>query len=145
MMRILIKTPVAQAAPQVFQGFTQELFMKLAPPFPRLKLLRYEGNQVGNRVLIRLNFLLFQQTWESLIVEQGQNENEYYFVDEGVQLPFFLKKVRHRHSIVPDGQGSVIIDDFRFNTPNRLLDYLMYPGLYLQFWIRKPVYRKIFA
>ncbi len=136
---------MAQPAHQVFQGFTQELFLKLAPPFPRLQLLQYDGNQVGDRVRLRLNFFLFKQVWESLIVENGQEEKEYYFVDEGVELPFFLKKVRHRHSIVPQDQGSLIIDDFRYKTPHPILDYLMYPGLFLQFWIRKPIYRKIFA
>ncbi|MBD0260611.1 MAG: hypothetical protein ICV83_33250, partial [Cytophagales bacterium] len=52
---------------------------------------------------------------------------------------------RHRHEIRQHGTGSLIVDDVSFRSPNRLLDWLLYPVMYLQFAYRKPVYRRLFG
>ena len=69
----------------------ERLFNKLAPPFPRAKLLRFDGSTTGDVVEVELQFGLFKQRWQSLIVEHGQDSQSIWFVDEGKQLPFFLK------------------------------------------------------
>lgn len=144
-MRIKISTLVKQPYTQVFAGFDQNLFIKLAPPFPPVKLLRFDGCKVDDRVALRLNFIFFKQTWESLITDYQENQQEISFVDEGVKLPFFLKYWKHHHRVIKQGQHTSIVDDISFKTPFFLLDYLMYPVLYLQFLYRKPIYRKTFA
>lgn len=144
-MRIQIETPVRQPPEVVWAGFSRELFTKLAPPFPPVELLRYDGSEPGDLVEVRLNFLLFKQDWVSRITEQQTTDTEIYFVDEGEKLPFFLRYWRHRHRLVRDGSGTRIIDEIEFRTPTRLTDYLFYPVMYAQFAYRKPIYRRVFG
>ena len=143
-MRITISTLVNQGYRAVAQGFDRNLFEKLNPPFPPVKLLRFDGSKQGDIVALELNFLLFSQTWESRIVEDGETAGEWYFVDEGVKLPFFLASWKHRHRVVQTGTHSTIVDDITFKTPFLLMDYLFYPVMWLQFLYRKPVYKRVF-
>jgi ligand-binding SRPBCC domain-containing protein len=80
----------------------------------------------------------------SKITDSYYSVAESYFIDEGTQLPFFLKYWKHKHRIVKNGSESKIIDEIEFRTPTILTDYIFYPILYLQFLYRKPIYRKIF-
>jgi ligand-binding SRPBCC domain-containing protein len=143
-MKIKINTAVKFSMENVWNGFTQKLFLKLAPPFPPVKLVRFDGCLQGNIVSMELNFILFKQNWTSLISEQKTDENEIYFIDEGTELPFFLKSWKHKHRIVKIENNSEIIDEIEYKTPTILTDYLFYPILYAQFAYRKPIYRKIF-
>jgi ligand-binding SRPBCC domain-containing protein len=144
-MRIYITTAVQQPYREVAQKFDQSLFEALSPPFPRARLLRYDGNRPGDEVHVRLHFGFFRQTWHSLITDAGAQPGLVYFVDEGRKLPFFLRHWRHRHEIRQHGAGSLVVDDISFHSPFRLLDYLLYPLMYLQFAYRKPVYRRRFG
>ncbi|CAA9219382.1 MAG: hypothetical protein AVDCRST_MAG56-659 [uncultured Cytophagales bacterium] len=144
-MRIYITTAVPQPYREVAQKFDQSLFEALSPPFPRARLLRYDGNRPGDEVHVRLHFGFFRQTWHSLITDAGAPPGLVYFVDEGRKLPFFLRHWRHRHEIRQHGTGSLVVDDISFRSPFRLLDYLLYPLMYLQFAYRKPVYRRRFG
>lgn len=144
-MNILIRTPVGQDYRQVWQGFNRDLFSALAPPFPPVRLLRFDGSLQGDEVHLELNFIFFRQKWTSLIIDQRESPAEIYFVDQGIALPFFLKSWHHRHRIVREGAGSVIIDDITFQSPFWLLDFLLFPTLYLQFLYRKPIYRRLFG
>lgn len=143
-MYIKITTRVNQNYRLVMEGFDQKLFEKLNPPFPPVKLLRFDGSRKGDIISVQLNFILFRQQWTSLIVEDGLDAKEAFFIDEGIKLPFFLTYWRHWHRVIKDGQHALIVDDIHFKTPFRLLDYLMYPIMWLQFWYRKPVYKKVF-
>ncbi|HAA10159.1 MAG TPA: hypothetical protein DCE41_00115 [Cytophagales bacterium] len=143
-MRIVIQTKVEQTVDQVKAGFNEKLFMKLSPPFPPVKLLRFDGSRTGDVVSLELNFLLLKQKWTSHITEDETKEGLFRFVDEGKSLPFFLKYWRHHHQILQDGSGSMIVDDISFQAPLRLLTPLLYPVLFLQFWYRKPIYRSFF-
>ncbi|MEM9831083.1 MAG: hypothetical protein AAF944_10625 [Bacteroidota bacterium] len=144
-MQLTIRTSVAQDYVSVKQGFTQDLFTSLSPPFPPVKLKRFDGSQKGDIVELELNFLLFRQTWRSLIIDEGQTADEWYFIDEGVKLPFFLKFWKHHHRVLRQENGSQIVDDIRFRSPFWLMDFLLYPVLALQFLYRKPIYKKIFS
>lgn len=151
MMNILLKTPVRQPLPKVWAGFDRDLFERLAPPFPPVKVVRFDGCRKGDVVHLRLNFLLFKQDWISDIVDQQTHQSaglpdEIFFVDEGRKLPFFLRYWHHRHRLLHDAQtgGTIIIDDITFRTPSRLTDWLFYPLMWAQFAYRKPIYRRIF-
>jgi ligand-binding SRPBCC domain-containing protein len=145
MMKILIQTQVNQEFRTVWDGFDLSLFEILSPPFPPVKVLRFDGCLKGNFVSLELNFLLFKQTWTSEITEQQATDDEIYFIDEGTKLPFFLSYWQHKHRVVrnPSG-GTLIIDDISFKTPTLFTNYLFYPLMYLQFLMRKPIYRKVF-
>ena len=144
-MRIKIKTRVKADLDSVIDGFDQELFLKLNPPFPPVRLLRFDGCQKDDRVELELNFLLFKQYWTSVITEDERSDSSFYFIDKGVRLPFFLKYWKHRHVIQKNGQGCAIIDDIEFKTPLFLFDFFMYPALLLQFLYRRPIYKSFFS
>ncbi len=144
LMQIQIETPVLQDYLQVKAGFTESLFKDLAPPFPPVKVLRFDGCKKGDQVTLELDFFLFKQKWVSLITEDQTTDSEFYFIDEGIQLPFFLGKWKHKHRIIARGNGSVIRDEIAFSGPFFWVTPLLFPVLWVQFWYRKPIYRKIF-
>ena len=145
-MHVTLRTAVAQPPAQVMAGFTRELFIALAPPFPRLRLLRFDGCRTGDRVEIELDTLVKRLPWTSLIVDDGQRpDGTLFFVDEGQQLPPPLRYWRHRHLIQPGPNGgSIIVDDLEYRTATPLLDALLYPAMWAQFAWRKPIYRRWF-
>jgi ligand-binding SRPBCC domain-containing protein len=146
-MKILIQTVVQQHYVKTYEQFDENLFKTLKPPFPPVTLERFDGSQTGDEVHLRLNFFFFQQNWNAKIIEHGEKKNELYFIDVGSKLPFFLKDWRHYHGVqdIGNGQQTMIIDDIDYKTPFWWLDYLMYPVMYLQFWMRKPIYKKYFS
>lgn len=144
-MNIEISTKVNQSLLKVWEGFNLELFSKLAPPFPPVKVKEFGGCLKGDKVHLELNFLLFKQDWISNIMDQKRTESEIYFIDEGTKLPFFLSYWKHKHRLVKEGEGTNIIDEITFKTPTILTDYLFYPLMYLQFLYRKPIYKKVFG
>lgn len=143
-MKINIFTKVEQDYLQVKDGFDEQLFSKLSPPFPPVKLLRFDGSKKRDIVSLELNFLLFKQVWTSEITDDETNESEFYFVDKGTKLPFFLKSWEHKHRVVKDGDSSIIKDEITFEGPNSIMTVLLFPALWLQFMYRKPIYKKIF-
>ncbi|GAB3269978.1 hypothetical protein GCM10027347_40360 [Larkinella harenae] len=143
-MQIKLITPVQQDYQRVWTGFTRRLFEQLNPPFPPVKVVRFDGCRKGDVVHVQLNFLLFKQDWISSITEQQETEREIYFIDRGVKLPFFLTYWQHRHRIIRDGAHTRIADEITFRTPTRLTDFLMFPILYGLFAYRKPVYKRFF-
>ncbi|KOY87547.1 hypothetical protein AD998_16655 [bacterium 336/3] len=144
-MKLSITTNVTKPYKDVFRFFTKELFIKLSPPFPKVKLLRFDGSEKQDKVIVELDFFLFKQEWESVITEKSETKEEIYFIDEGVKLPFFLKKWKHIHRIMKDGDKTNIVDDIEFETPFRPFDILFYPILYFQFAYRRPIYQKVFG
>lgn len=143
-MTLTLETAVEKNYLQVKAGFNELLFKKLAPPFPPVKVLKFDGCKTGDQVALELNFIFFRQKWISLITEDGTDEKEFYFVDEGIQLPFFLGKWKHRHRVISSRTGSLIRDEIEFSGPYPWITPLLFPLLWIQFWYRKPIYRKIF-
>ncbi|GAB5525781.1 MAG: hypothetical protein Roseis2KO_36530 [Roseivirga sp.] len=143
-MKITIKTLVDQRLPEVITGFNGDLFLKLNPPFPKVKLIRFDGCKTGDTVSLELNFLLFKQVWTSEITEDYRDPTEFFFIDKGVKLPFFFKSWQHKHILQVKDDKTEVIDDISYQTPSLLTDWLMYPLLYLQFLYRKPIYRNVF-
>lgn len=143
-MKINISTQVEQSIESVWKQFDVNLLIKLSPPFPPVKVLRYIGHEIGEKVSFELNFFILRQKWESEITDNQKTEQERFFIDEGRVLPFFLTYWKHKHRIVKNELGSKIIDEIEFKTPTILIDYIFYPLLYLQFLYRKPIYKKLF-
>ncbi|GAA0877566.1 hypothetical protein GCM10009119_05340 [Algoriphagus jejuensis] len=143
-MKMVIQTSVEQGYLEVKSGFDQALFLKLNPPFPPVKLLRFDGSRRGDLVCLELDFLFFKQQWISEITESETTELEFYFVDQGLELPFFLKRWKHRHRVISTLSGSIIRDEIEFDAPFGVLGFLLFPVLWLQFAYRKPVYRRYF-
>lgn len=143
-MNLKITTLVKAPFNKVKNGFDEKLFKQLNPPFPPVKLLRFDGSSKGDLVSLQLNFIFFKQNWTSKITEDYQDQEYFYFIDQGIKLPFFLKKWRHKHIVNKTNSGAEIVDDIYFRTPFRLFDFIMYPLLWLQFMYRKPVYKKYF-
>ena len=144
-MRIHLKTAVAQDYKTVFNAFDERLFRRLSPPYPRLKLLRFEGSMPGDVVEVELQTGLKSFRWTSLITEREVTETEASFVDQGQQLPPPLRYWHHRHLVTKNGSGAVIHDIITYSTGVKALDLLLYPLMLGQFSMRKPVYRKVFG
>ncbi|MDW3192818.1 MAG: hypothetical protein R8G66_10645 [Cytophagales bacterium] len=144
-MKLRITTSVKAPLQTVKDGFTQDLFLSLNPPFPPVKLQQFDGCKKGDKVQLELNFIFFKQQWVSDITEDAETGDRWYFIDEGSKLPFFLKSWKHHHSVEQRNDGSAIIDDITFSTGTILTDLLMYPALLGQFLYRKPVYKRTFA
>ena len=144
-MHIIIKTYVEEDLKTVFEGFNQELFLKLKPPGIGLKLLRFDGCEKGNIVQLELNFGLFKQGWTSEVTDMKKSEEEIFFIDEGEgkNLPFFLKKWKHTHRLLRTGNGTTIVDDIEYQSPFGL-NLLSYPAIWMQMAWRKPIYKKLF-
>lgn len=144
-MKLIIDTPVNQDYLSVKKGFDEKLFTRLSPPFPPVKLERFDGSKKGDLVSLELDFLLFKQKWTSLITDDQTNDQEFYFVDEGTELPFFLKKWTHKHRIIKKGDQSIIRDEIEYEGPFKIMTWLLFPALWGQFMYRKPIYKKVFA
>ena len=143
-MKLKIRTTVDNSMKNVFDGFTEDLFIKLSPPFPKVKVLKFDGSEVGDEVHLEIDFLFFKQKWVSIIVESGDSDHEIYFVDEGEEMPFFMKYWRHKHRVLAKKKQSIIEDDITFNTSSIIGDVLFFPALLLQFLYRIPVYKNYF-
>ncbi len=145
-MNFKIKTQVAQDYKTVFNQFDESLFKALKPPLIGLKVKRFDGSQLNSEVHVELNILGVKKLWVSKITEFQQTDTECYFTDtsSGNNLPPPLKNWKHKHLIVKQGTGSMIVDDVTYTSGWKLLDGLLYPVLYFQFAWRKPVYRKYF-
>ena len=144
-MNFILETQVAGNYLDVMKRFDRDLFLALAPPFPKIELVEFTGSKTGDKVHIK--FLSPVNTdWISDITDHGSNEKEAWFVDEGTTLPAPLKYWKHRHIVRKiDEHRSMIVDDITFKASNGLLTSLMYPALYLGFSQRGPIYRRYFG
>lgn len=144
-MQLHLKTRVRQNYRHVFAAFDEQLFRKLAPPYPKLKLLRFDGSAPGDVVEVELQTGIKSFRWTSLITDRIINDTEAYFIDEGQQLPPPLKLWHHKHLVTKAGSGAIIHDIITYQTGTKLLDSLLYPFMLAGFGMRGPVYRRIFG
>jgi ligand-binding SRPBCC domain-containing protein len=133
-------THVPAAFGLVRDNFNEKLFTYLLPPGARL--IRYDGSSPGDIVHLTLPIA---GEWKSEIVESGQGNQEFYFIDIGHVLPMGLKFWKHRHELKGVGTETLIRDDMTFSTGNHVLDGLLYPIMYMAFLPRKQQYRKFFT
>ncbi|ARS36988.1 SRPBCC family protein [Pontibacter actiniarum] len=144
-MQLHLRTYVGQDYLQVFNAFDEQLFRKLSPPYPKLKLLRFDGSAPDDVVDVELQAGFKSFRWTSLIVDRKVTDTEAYFVDEGQQLPPPLRLWHHKHLITKNGSGAIIHDIITYSTGHRALDLLLYPFMKAAFGMRGPVYRREFG
>lgn len=144
-MKFILRTNVAQSLENVKEGFNEDLFSELSPPFPKVKIKQFDGSKKGDIVSLELNFMLFRQNWTSRIVDEGGSDMAYFFIDEGIILPFGLKFWRHKHTLKSLNAQTQIIDEVEFRSWNGLSSLLLFPILLSQFFYRKPIYKRIFG
>jgi len=143
-MQLILRTKVNGHYREIMKRFDRQLFEALKPKMAAMEIVAFTGSKKGDRVHIRFESPI-KTEWISEITEDEINQEEAYFVDEGVQLPFPLKYWRHKHIVRKiDEQTSYIIDDINYEGPNALISFLMYPALYLGFAPRKKVYQQYF-
>ena len=141
-MRIYFKTIVPGHYLEVMDAFDRQLFEALDPGIMPMQIKEFTGSKKGDRV--RIGFP-FGMEWVSSITDDGADDTQAWFVDEGVQLPPGLGKWHHQHIVEKvDESHAAIVDDIRYEGTNIVLTYLLYPFLYLMFWPRKRIYQKYF-
>lgn len=145
-MKIEIKTLVNGNYKEVLSRFDRSLFMALKPPLIQLNLTSFEGCTKGDKVEMELGIFGIKQIWKSLITDNQESNAEIFFIDEGVVLPPPLKSWKHKHILrnINDTE-TLIVDDIEYSSGNGLIDILLYPVMYFQFWYRKPIYRRYFT
>ncbi|MCC9135724.1 hypothetical protein ACFSKU_17010 [Pontibacter silvestris] len=144
-MILHLKTTITQNFITVFEAFDEQLFLKLSPPYPRLRLLQFDGSEPGDTVAVEMFTGLTRHRWTSLITERKVTASEAYFVDEGQELPSPLRRWRHKHLITKHGHGAIVHDIVEYSTGLLILDLLLYPLMLAQFSMRKPIYKKVFG
>ena len=143
---LVVVTKVASSFDRVVAGFGAPLFETLNPPFPKARLLRMDGNEVGHRIELELNFGLFTQPWTGVISAQSMSSGHYWFVDRGEQLPFFLNSWEHYHGIHEDAKGETYITDaIRFREASWIPRFLLRCMLILLMRYRSPRYKRYFV
>jgi len=143
-VRIKIQTKVAANWKTVKDGFNETLFLKLNPPFPKVKLTRFDGSEKGDQVSMELDFILWKDKWTSDISFSSETDNGFDFIDEGNPAAFPFKKWKHHHIIYTEKGSTFIIDNIDFSSGNGFIDIILFPILYLQFLYRKPIYKRLF-
>ncbi len=144
MEKLYFETQVKASLEEVKQGFNLELFQALKPPIINLQVERFDGCNKGDEVHLKVG-LGVMLPWISHITDQQENQQEWFFVDEGHVMPPPLKEWKHLHKVVKNDQGCLIIDDISFSCGPRILDKIMRPIMYLQFVTRASVYQRIFG
>ena len=144
-MNIKLTAEVKGNYRDIMQRFDRQLFEALAPKQGKIEIVKFTGSKKGDQVHLR--FLSpIRADWISDITEDGVDEEEAYFVDEGVKLPFPLRYWRHKHIVRKLTENtSLIVDDITYRGPNKLVSVLMYPAVYAGFYPRKSIYQDYFG
>lgn len=143
-MNIQLKTKVDGNYKEVMKRFDRQLFEALKPKYGKMEIIEFTGSKKGD--LVHLQFLSpIKMEWISEITDDGEDEKESYFIDEGVKLPFPLSFWQHKHIVQKITEDtSYIIDDMTFKGPNFLVTLFLYPALYIAFFPRKSIYKSYF-
>jgi len=143
-MNIQLKTKVDGNYKDIMQQFDRKLFEALKPSHANMEIIEFTGSKKGEKVHLRFHSPI-KTDWISLITDDGENEKEAYFIDEGVKLPFPLSYWKHKHIVQKITENtSYIIDDITFKGPIFFISWFMYPAIYAGFYPRKKVYKKYF-
>jgi ligand-binding SRPBCC domain-containing protein len=145
------QTTVSLPIDQVKKRFNEDLFRFLAPWFPKVTIQQYDGQEPGNLVWVRLNFLLFEWSWKSLIREKKETSSMLEFIDVGLEIPPFLSEWTHTHRLESNGNQTIITDHIQWKPgrfwPEILVHFLLWgqfrsrPALYRS-WFHRPVVKQ---
>lgn len=106
-MKIEVKHKISGDLKTQFKKMNKELFKFLNPKFIPLKIDVFE--EISKNSIFKLRILFFK--WNGVVSEYVIGDNESYFVDEGVILPFPLTKWRHKHILKKIDNQLFLIED----------------------------------
>lgn len=144
-MNLKFETKISRSVEEIKAGFDRKLFEALRPPWVQLRLKRFDGCKPGDEVHLELGQFGIYNNWVSHITQQELTESYWFFIDVGHTLPWPIKNWSHKHLVkkITDNQ-SLIVDDIQFDCGSKILNYLVWPGLWMSFAIRPKVYKKFF-
>lgn len=145
-MKLIFKTPINRPFEKVRDGFTQDLFIYLAPPLIPFRLKRFDGCKKGQEVHIEMSPLpCVKQDWVSVMTFEETNAQGWSFIDEGKVLPWPLNRWKHHHRVDRvDENRCLIVDDISYECAPAFLGPLIKPFLWMVFAIRPGRYKKYF-
>lgn len=144
-MNLYFETIVNNDLKTVKSGFNRELFLELTPPGVKVELERFDGCSPGNEVHLKIQSFGIGQKWISKITAEKSTEHEWYFIDEGVKIPWPLASWKHTHKVIAvDDKNSKIIDDINFSCTYSWMNPFFYPVLWTSFAVRPSRYQKFF-
>lgn len=143
-MNIILKSSVKGNYKNVMAAFDRQLFEALKPPYGKMEILEFTGSHKGDKVHMKFHSP-FKAEWISDIIEDEATDEQAWFVDVGIKLPWPLATWTHRHIVEKiDEEHSMIIDDITFTGKNIILTLLLFPAIFLGFYPRKKIYRDYF-
>lgn len=142
-MKITIHSPLEGSPVSVFSRFNRDLFLALAGAFPKVTLQRFDGCRLNDETHVCIHFF-GKREWLSRNTDFFESPEEIYFVDEGLKIPFGMKRWKHTHRITGNEQQSIIHDEIEYDFGNRLLNVLWWLPFYMQFAARPRKYRRYF-
>ena len=143
---IEVRTTVAAPFAKTAAKFNINLFKALAPVFPQLRIDRYEGQQTGHRIDLRLGLWPVWVPWRLTIAHHWDEAESWGFVDQGLVMPWPLAAWQHEHRLnaLPDGQTE-IVDAIVLSVKPRWLAPAMGWLVRKQMEGRQPAYRAYFC
>lgn len=144
-MKLEIQTLIPDARVDVvFNQFNRDLFVRLSPPFPPSKLIRFDGCKKGDMVEVELSLPLFPQRWLSEITDESHIPGQFHqFTDVGRKLPFFLSSWKHEHILLQEGKDVRIIDRIQFEGRFPFASIIIYPQIRSVMRYRIPIYQSM--
>lgn len=143
-MIVTLKTKVKGNYKKVMEAFDIDLFEALKPVGANMEIVEFTGSKKGDKVHLRFNNPV-RMEWISVITEDGADDKEAYFIDQGTEIPFPLCSWRHKHIVKRiSASESEIIDQMEYEGVNKFWTLVLKPALYLAFYPRKKVYKRYF-
>jgi len=144
-MKLKFVTPVAQNYLKVKAGFTQDLFLSLAPPWAKVELKQFDGCKVGDEIHVEIKRPPLTINWVSLITKEETTDREWIFVDEGKKTPWPITHWRHLHRVIKITEDEThIVDDIEYSCSSPLLEKMIYPTMWATFAVRPSRFKEFF-
>lgn len=126
----------------VKKHFKRELLESLLPTWPKAKILRYDGDQIGDQIHVQLAMPWGKHLWVTHVIDSMQSVDEYAFIDESYTPPPPLSYWHHKHTLkaTADKKGTLIIDSIQYKAKPGFLAGFMKFVLNAQFKARDPQY-----
>ncbi|REJ77414.1 MAG: cyclase [Acidobacteria bacterium] len=122
------KTSQIAASPERVFAFHElpDAFERLVPPWENVKVIKKADiSEIGSQVIIEQKlFGIVPSRW---IAEHTAYEPPRMFEDVQISGPF--RKWRHKHIVVPDGDGAMLIDEIEYEPPFSIFGRALEPLL----------------
>jgi ligand-binding SRPBCC domain-containing protein len=144
-MNLLFETIIDRNLKAVKSLFNRDLFLELTPPGVKVDLERFDGCSPGHEVHLNIYSFGIGQKWISKITAEQSTDQEWFFIDEGVTIPWPLAKWKHIHRVISiDDKTCKIVDDINFSCTYSWMNPFFYPVLWASFAVRPARYQKFF-